>query len=373
MNKVNSSSIDINPWYTRKGDDNDVIVSTKVRFARNLANFPFVPFFRGDDNERVQSIIYDAFYHFKNQDDFIYVNTDSLNQDGLKILNERGFLRNFFNKDNTLSPCGSSLVINSDGNNYSVINGEDHIHISSLNSGMAVQKGFFDCLNVDTELQNYLQFAASNDYGYLTTSLLNVGSGIRFSSIIHIPSIVKNGKFKEVKRKLEENGIKITPAFLNVPILENANGQYFYISTISSQSATEVVQLANFESLCKYLIDTERKNLLNLADNKKTINKNYVLKAFSNMKVSLLISYSEAIEIISILQFGLKLGLVSGIDNHKLSSLLYRIKPAHLKYLLDLGSFNFESDILDSDILKIDRLRAVVLQDELDNVSLGNL
>ena len=62
-----------NPWYLRNGFDNDVIISTRARFARNLANFPFVPNFRGDDKERIQSLIFDAFSHFENLDDYIFL------------------------------------------------------------------------------------------------------------------------------------------------------------------------------------------------------------------------------------------------------------------------------------------------------------
>lgn len=369
----NDFSKEQNPWYLRDGKDNDVLISTRVRYARNLANFPFVPNFRGDNKERVQVLVFDAFSHFEKLDDYVFVDTSLLDSDGMKILAERGMLKLTKTPEGKIIPFGSGLIIHSGGNVSCSINCTDHLHIASLRSGLDCRTCFDECKKIDSDLQQYLQFAASCDFGYLTTSLLNAGSGIKFSAIIHIPSIVRTGKIRGFVDYLREKGLKILPAFPSPPALEAALGCYFIISTVSAQSGTEIDQLASFESACRYIIDSERKILDELADNKRTINRNTVIRAYSLAKFSTLVSMNEAIELISDIQFGVRLGLISGIDNSSLCGILYRIQDGHLNYLMKSGSFNFEKDIEDSQRLKIDRLRAIILQETFDKILLGNL
>ena len=362
-----------NPWYLRNGFDNDVIISTRARFARNLANFPFVPNFRGDDKERIQSLIFDAFSHFENLDDYIFVNTSLLEKEGMKILSERGMLKLSKNPQGEIIPFGTGLVVHAGGNISCSINSTDHLHISSIRAGLDCRKAFEECREIDDKLQEYLQFAASCDFGYLTTSLLSAGSGIKFSAIIHIPAIVRSGKIKMFVDYLRDNGIKIMPAFLSPPALETALGCYYIISTVAAQSGSEIDQLAAFESVCKHLVESERKILAELADNKRTINRNTVIRAYSIAKFSMLVSLNEAIELIADIQFGMRLGLISGINNSDLSGLLYRVQVAHLNYLMNSGSFEFEKDVEQNQRLKADRLRAIILQETFDKISLENL
>ena len=112
-------------------DGTYVIISTRARFARNLANFPFVPNFRGDDKERIQSLIFDAFSHFENLDDYIFVNTSLLEKEGMKILSERGMLKLSKNPQGEIIPFGTGLVVHAGGNISCSINSTDHLHISS--------------------------------------------------------------------------------------------------------------------------------------------------------------------------------------------------------------------------------------------------
>lgn len=363
------------PWYACSGPESDVVISTRVRFARNLANFPFPEYFRGDDGYRVQSLIFDSFAQIQNNDDsirFHAVETASLDDSGRTILEERGVLDKMIKQGGKEYLPETGVVMTLDGCCSTVINNVDHIKISYFQPGLSCRKCFDECLKIDTGLQNTLQFAASYEFGYLTARLLDAGSGMKISSRIHIPSAVRFGKLNQITDIARENGLSLNPAF---PLLSQGSvaGSIYVLETVSASNGSELDQLAVFESACRQIAETERKISREYADNKRTIIRNTVIRAYSIARFSLLVSLREAVDIISDIKTGLRMGFLTGIDDCMLSGLLYRIQPGHLAYLLESGNFSFEEDIRDDQRTKIDRIRGLILQEAFEKISLGKL
>lgn len=361
------------PWYARKGNDQDVVLFSRVRLARNLANFPFPMYFRNDDSQRVQSLIFDAFARIQDEDQsvaFHAVDTRELDENGRKILEERGVLKRIQKRDGECPETG--VVMSMEGSLSSLINFGDHLRISGFSSGLDIRKNYARTSELDWKLQQYLQFAASYDFGYLTAALRDVGSGMKLSAKVHIPATVRTGKLNVIVDYLREKGFGILPAYPDIS-QGSAAGSIYRIRTESSLDGTELDQIADFEAACKFIAESERKISASYADNKKTVVYNSVIRAYSIAKLSLLVSLREAVDIISDLMLGVRLGFVSGIEQNLLCGLLYRVQPAHLYYLLNDGNFTFEKDIQEDTKAKIARLRALVLQEAVQKISLGNL
>lgn len=361
------------PWYARSGFSSDVIVSSKVRVARNLANFPFANILPSDDKARVQSIIFDSFSKIQEKNpnwEFHSISTNAIDKNGIRILQERGILNSSFSKKKVQSDTG--VIMGSESSFSAVINCVDHLRFSSYRNGLNFKETFKDCAFIDSKLQETLQFAASYDFGYLTSSLCDAGTGIKLSARIHIPGTVLTGKLKIITDFLSEKQILVEPAFPEIS-QGSVAGSFYLISTTSAMKGTELDQIADFESVCMHIAETERKILADYADNKRTVAFNSLLRAYSIAKFSMLISLREAVEIVSDLKIGLRCGFFSGIEEETLSALLYRIQPYHLEYLLNDGNFTFEKDLKNDEKGKIDRLRALLLQDAIQKISLRNL
>lgn len=356
------------------GFANDVIDFSSTRICRNLANFPFSENLSFDDKMQVQSLFFDAFSKIQSENpnhEFNAINTSNVDDNVLKILQERGILNySDSNKKNNVDATG--VIIEKDSSFNAVINSFDHIRFSSFRNGLDIKNTYKDCAFIDSKLQDYLQFAASYDFGYHTASLLDVGTGMNLSALIHIPGIILSGKLKIITDYLSEKKIFIKPAF---PELSKGSvaGSFYLITTINSMFGTELDQSADFESICLHIAEVERKILADYAENKRTVAFNSLLRAYSIANFSMLISLSESIEIISQLKMGLRNGFITGIEEGNLSSLLFKVQPYHLKFLLKDGNFSFEKDILNDEKGKIDRLRAVLLQDAIQKISLRNL
>ena len=347
------------PWYSYAGKDGDVVVSTRVRLARNLADFLFPSAEKKDEAERVQTLVFDAFSHFENPDDYHVVNTEMLDALAKKILEERGVLD---------GSGASGIVMKGDGRLSCRVNSTDHVRIASFEPGLNCARAFDECRLCDDGMQKILQFAASYEFGYLTSSLSDAGSGMKVSIRVHLPSLTFSGEADAVLNDVRAKGLDVFSVYGTGDGYGVSLGSYYDIATASSLSGSEFDQTASVESAGKYLAEAERKFRKRCAENKSTQVRNIILRAFAEAKFSVLLSLKQSVSIVSAVKWGLDSGILQGIDDGVLSSLLYRVQDGHLEFLLKNGNFAFEADIQNDTRLKIERLRALIVQEAFEAV-----
>ena len=347
------------PWYSYAGKDGDVVVSTRVRLARNLADFLFPSAEKKDEAERVQTLVFDAFSHFENPDDYHLVTTETLDALGKKILEERGVLD---------GSGASGIVMKGDGRLSCRVNSTDHVRIASFEPGLNCARAFDECRLCDDGMQKTLQFAASYEFGYLTSILSDAGSGMKVSIRVHLPSLTFSGEADAVLNDVRAKGLDVFSVYGTGDGYGVSLGSYYDIATASSLSGSEFDQTASVESAGKYLAEAERKFRKRCAENKSTQVRNIILRAFAEAKFSVLLSLKQSVSIVSALKWGLDSGILQGIDDGVLCSLLYRVQDGHLEFLLKNGNFAFEADIQNDMRLKIERLRALIVQEAFEAV-----
>ena len=347
-------------WYAEDGKDNDVVLSTRLRLARNLASFPFPSHFRGDDADRVQTLVFDAFSKTENPDSYQTVCIENIDESGVKILAERGLLDN---------PVGTGLVMGPSDNIFCMVNSQDHVRIASFVSGLDSNAVYESCRNLDKQLQSSLQFAASYDFGFLTSAIKDCGSGMKISVRLHLPTLSFLGKIPEITTLLNNNQLSIAACFGVGKSYSPALGSYYQIATTTSCNGSELDQIAGIVSSVTNIVETERKFRAEYAENIPTVVRNFIARSYATAKFSNLISAAEAIEIISNLKWGRNLGLLSGIDNKNFFALLYRIQEGHLRFVLKNASFKFEKDIENDIQLKTNRFRALILQEAFEKLT----
>ena len=350
-------------WYTAKGNDCDIVISSRVRLARNLANFEFPSKMEKDDFIQVQSIVLDAFNHFEAADKYQSLAIKSLEPVGLKILEER----HIFDDESYIN---GGVVMRTDEKVCCTINIKDHVRIASFVSGLDFDQAFLSCHDVDAELQKGVQFAASYDYGYLTSSIKDCGSGMKLSILVHLPCLSIQHKIRILSDNLLKKGLAVTAAY---GAGENGSslGYYYLISSLSSSQGSEVDQLCNIKGEALRLIEIEREERDDVRENMTTVSKNILCRSLALAKNSLFIPLREAVTLIGSIKLGLSLGFIKGISDITLSALLYRIQNAHLEYIMTKGNFNFEKDIENSLNKKIERLRAILLQEAFEDIEIA--
>ncbi len=361
-------------WYTHAGPDDDVVLSTRIRLARNLANFPFPLKSSRDERDRIQALVFDAFSKMPEPGRFQAVSTARLDDLGRLVLAERCLLPDspaVLDSDISGNDIPSGLVVRDDGELLCQVNCRDHLHIIGFAAGLAGETGYGICQDIDQKLQDHLQFAASYDFGFLTASLRDAGSGMKISVRVHLPSLVASGKIQAEIEQLLANGLSISACFGSAAETGGAVGAFYEISSGSSLEGTEFDQLASFSAHIIRLVEQERRARLEFKDKQPTVLKNSVYKAFAGVKFSRLISCNDAIVVLSDILWGLNTGLLSGAAPYELHALLFRVRDAHMRFLDKAGAFTFEDDIVHSAELKVNRLRCLILQESLESVQLA--
>lgn len=359
---MNGKSDKKNPeiWYNTPAEEQDVIVSTRIRLARNLASFPFPSNFKNDDSLRVQNIIFDAFSKFENPENYQLMALKNVDSNAEKILSERGLYN---------CTTGTGLITTLDGVSSCIVNDVEHVKISSFASGLNLKNAFQNCRKIDDEMQQFVQFAASKDFGYLNSSIFDTGSGMKVSLRLHLPALSYSGDIKDVIKEFQLKGFIFSDCFGVGSFFDSSVGAYYQISTSSCFNGNEIDQMAQVTSAAKYICDLERKKRAYFIDNKSTVIHNIVVKSFALAKFSILLTVRDCIDIISCLKWGLDSGYIAGIEDYELNSLLYRVQSGHLGYMMNTGSFSFEQDIESDSELKEQRFRAIVLKSVIEKIS----
>jgi protein arginine kinase len=357
-------------WYTASGPDDDVVLSTRLRLARNLVNFPFPAYERGDDGERVLSLVFDSFAHLRTPDDYQTSRVDRLAPLRKKLLFERGFIPSLESNAANLPPVG--IVLKTDGRIVCTVNDTDHIRLAAFASGLDTERVWQLCRDLDSEMQKSLQFAAAYETGFLTSSLFDAGSGMRVSAHVHLAAteLAGNEELLAVLTTINDRGFTVEhcfgPGAGGLPL-----GSYYRIRNMNSFDGSEFDQIASLAAVTKYVIDMERNFRSIIAQNMPTTLRNRVYRAFAAVKYGRFMDEAEAIGLISDIGLGKDTGLITGVEYSALSALFYRIKDAHLELIIRSGNFAFEGDVEASDALKVKRMRALIVQEALENAGIA--
>ena len=230
--------------------------------------------------------------------------------------------------------------------------------------------------SIDALLQKHIQFAASYDYGFLTSSVMDAGSGMRLSIRVHLPSLSMLGRIRGAIQALSSSNVAFRASYgagSGGAVSGNGGsgtslGSYYDVYTVDSQTGSEYDQIASIVAAGKKIAELERLAREECGKTMESEVRNCLYRSIALARSSLFISLREGIDIISGIKWGLDMKLASGIEDSELYALLFRIQEGHLEYVLKNGSFTFEADVEGSKIKKEERLRAIIFQEAFSNI-----
>ena len=353
-------------WYSREGPENDVVLSTRIRLARNLANFPFPMCFKDDDANRVQALIFDSFAHLSSPDSYQGIEVAKLDELGSRILAERGVL-----DKNARSVPGSGVIVRTDGTFSCTVNEIDHVRFASFAPGLEIDGTYRTVAHIDGELQNSVQFAADYEHGFLTSALRDAGSGMKVSFRLHLPCLSFSSKIQNLFASLDQSGFSMSDCFGSGQEKYTSLGFYYQVSTRTAGSGNEASQMAGILSAIRQLVELERGERELLSKRRISEIRDYVCKQFAKAKFASFLTLREAIEIVSAVKFGLNMRILEGTTDRELCALLYRIQNGHLQFVMKSRRFDFPADIAESRTLKENHLRTRVVQESFGRLSVA--
>ena len=333
-----------------------VVLMTRIRLARNLANHCFPG--RADEDERSEILerCRDSLSETPGLKRSFCVTMDELDNQQRQLLVERHLV----SRELIDSKKGAGAVINRDQSVSVMINEEDHLRIQVLRTGFQLKKAWNTIDTLDTALESSLNYAFSSKLGYLTACPTNLGTGMRASAMMHLPALVIVGHMEKVVRAVNQLGMVVRGLFGEG---SDASGSIFQISNQTTLGEAEPVIVKRLQSVLKSIVEHElnaRDRLLESSPGKLP---DKIGRAFGILKHGHLISSSEAMNLLSLVRLGVDLGYFPQEQRLAVDRLFIEAQPGHI--LHRSGKPELESE-------DRDRLRAEQLRSEFANFTSPN-
>jgi protein arginine kinase len=302
-----------------------IVLMTRVRLARNLAGRPFPGWARPAQRAEVLQLCRDALVEAAAMKRSVNVAVHELTDLEKQILVERHLI----SRELSGSEAGSGVVINRDQTVSVMINEEDHLRIQVLRSGLQLKKAWNAIDDLDTALEQRLDFAFSPTLGYLTACPTNLGTGLRASAMMHLPALVIGGQMEKVVRAVNQLGMVVRGLFGEG---SDASGSIFQISNQTTLGESEEEIIKRLQSVLQSIVEHElnaRGKLLE-ADAGKVFDK--IGRAYGILQNGHVLSSGEAMNLLSLVRLGVDLGAFPDTHRPVIDRLFIEAQPGHLQH-----------------------------------------
>jgi protein arginine kinase len=341
-------------WLRGDGPESDIVISSRVRLARNVAGFPFMSRAAADVRNQIVQAVQAAIGGSIQSRPVHHVNVETLSSLDCQLLTERQMISRELARGE-----GARAVAISEGERHSVmINEEDHLRIQVLASGYCLEDCREACDALDDQIEAGVPFAFHPRFGYLTACPTNAGTGIRISVMAHLPALRITREIKKVNEAAQKINLAVRGLYGEG---SQAMGDFYQISNQVTLGRTESELIANVQEVVSHIIGWERRvRQLLMRDNKAQLH-DQIARAFGTLTMARTMSSEETMHLLSSLRMGLHLGLIENFDVASVNELFIHTQPAHLQKL--------HGEELES--AERNQLRASYLRKRLSTSSLG--
>ena len=328
-------------WYLQNGKDSDVVISSRVRLARNLADFPFKDKAKQEDLEQILKIIKEIVPSIGYGLKYIELrNIDNITK--LTLIENHLISPEFATNKN------GAILINDEENICIMINEEDHIRIQVFSSGQELGELLNLAIEIDEKIDGLVTYATNEKYGYLTSCPTNVGTGLRASVMVHLPALTLTGNIEKVLNVVNNFGMNIRGVYGEGT---QSKGNIYQISNNQSLGLIEKEIIKNIKTITEKVIEQERlarkyltKRQIDLEDR--------VYRAYGILANAMKLSSEECRKLLSDVKLGTDLGIIKELDDMKVSKLETYTKPGNLQKYLAKELDAYDRDIERSKVVK---------------------
>jgi protein arginine kinase len=313
-------------WLRGTGPESDIVISSRIRLARNLAPFPFPN--RADDETKsqIEEALRSKIDQLRIDNKLSYVDVARLETLDRQFLVERQLI----SREHAESQGSRGVGIGDQENLSLMINEEDHLRMQVLRSGFALD----DCWNainaLDDAVEDYVTYAFSDQLGYLTACPTNVGTGIRVSVMLHLPALVLTKEIQKVFQALQKINLAVRGLYGEG---SQAMGDFYQISNQITLGKGEEQLINEIRDVVPNIISYERRVRDALVKENRQKLHDQVSRAYGILKNAQTISSEETMHLLSSVRMGINLGLIDDLQIPTVNELFIHTQPAHLQKL----------------------------------------
>lgn len=314
-------------WLRGEGPLHEIVISTRIRLARNIAGFNFLS--RAD--ERMQAGVADtvqsAIRKADSLRDFVHIDVDQLSELERNLLVERQLIsrqqaEGSGTRKVAFAPTEASAVM---------INEEDHVRIQGMRSGLQLNEAWEQVCAIDDALDRNLEYAFHSQFGYLTACPTNIGTGIRVSVMLHLPALKLTNELERVGAAARDMKLAVRGLFGEGT---EALGDFFQISNQITLGRDELEIIDDFRrTVIPKIVEYEQAARAALVEKRLHALDDKLFRAMGVLQSARLISSNEALQNLSHVRLGLHVGRITTVNLQTLNELFIQTQPAHLQFL----------------------------------------
>lgn len=318
----------------------EVVVSTRIRLARNLNDFPFPCRMSESSKIELSNKVCDA---LKDVIDFDRIDMQTLSEIEAIALVERHLISPEFIK----KPVGKTLILSKDKSVSIMLNEEDHIRLQIIKSGLCLNEAYEIADKIDTVLSQKLSYAYSDKLGYLTQCPTNLGTAMRASVMLHLPALLKSRALERITSNLSKLGLTIRGIYGET---SEPKGGLYQLSNQVSLGISESAAIENLKNIAHELVTQEVKARDRVLSEIEVVDT--VCRSLGILKTARVINHSEAMSLLSNVRLLVAHKLIESLSLDSIDTLVCDISPANI-----MQKFGDKLTPLERDIKRADYLR----------------
>lgn len=332
-------------WLEGPAIDLDVVISTRVRVARNLENYKFPSLMTVAESDDLTQEVLNAIKESDEDGDYKFIRIRDLNpRERLVFIEEHlispGLIQNLDK---------SSFLIRNDERATIMINEEDHIRIQTLFSGLKLKEGWDLCSAIDDNLEKKIDYAYDEKLGFLTSCPTNVGTGLRASVMVHLPCLSMTGHINTIIEALRKVGLTVRGMYGEG---SEALGNLYQISNQITLGESEEDIIAKLNKVISQIVARERNTRRYLMETRKLELEDKVYRSLGILTHSRLMSSKEAMNHLSNIKLGWDINLIQNDKLKEIVKLMIDIQPANIQKTLEKDMLSGERDNARAQIIR---------------------
>lgn len=326
-------------WYMQTGKDGDVVLSSKINYSRNLRNYRFETK-NIKEIQEIENLV-------KNNLPSIGYNLKFLKLKDMDELTKTSLIEKGLIDENLINN-NASILVNDEENICIVINTQNHFEIQVFSAGMELENTFNFAKEIDKKIEEIFDIAKSKKYGYLTTTPMSVGTGMRAIITIHLPGLTKTGNIRKILQTVNNFGLNFTAKYMKN---SNVIGDIYQISNKQTLGITEETIISNLKAIVDKLIEQERQARKLLGKNEIEL-EDIIYRDYGILTNARKLKWDEALELLSNIKMGVDLGIINEIKDSQVAKIYFYINPSNLQIYFGQNLDSYDRDIKRAELIK---------------------
>lgn len=314
------------------------VISTRVRLARNLKDYPFPCKLTQQGKDKVIELVKKAITESNSAiaNDFHFIRISDLNPRQAVSLVERRLVSPEFISESE----GRALLLSKDESISIMLNEEDHIRLQVIKNGLSLEETYAEADRLDTLLDENLSFAFDEKLGYLTQCPTNLGTGMRASVMLHLPALEKSRAISRIAGNLSKLGLTIRGAHGEGT---EPQGALYQLSNQVTLGISEKAAIENLKNITAQLVAQEEQARQRLCESIEV--QDTISRSLGVLRYAKVIEHGEALKLLSNVRLGIESGQIKGLDSKLIDRLMLDVEPATLSVALGKSLSPHDRDI----------------------------